>query len=91
MYQAKDHRGNFNFPEQQYVDNRKVALALSGGGSRAFISSLALIKVLTKKKLMDDISYISTVSGSNWIVAPYMFREIKMGRYRKPENITEKC
>lgn len=90
IYKAKDNDGNFIFPEQSElnIDPNKAAIALSGGGSRAFITSLALLKLLETKKLMKDISYISTVSGSGWIVAPYIYSEIEYGIYRKPENIT---
>lgn len=88
LFSGKDNKGNFVFPEQSFVNNEKPALALSGGGSRAFIMSLSTIRILTKKDLMKYVSYISTISGSNWIVAPYIFRDIDMGRYRSPSNIT---
>ncbi len=87
LYKGKN-KGIYTFPEQDFIDNNNPALALSGGGSRAFIDALSIIRILTKKDLMKNVSYISTVSGSNWVVAPYIFRDINMGRYRSPKNIT---
>lgn len=92
IYKAKDNKGDFFFPEQKYagIDPNLTALALSGGGSRAFIAALGMIKFLSKNKLIDKLSYISTVSGSNWFIGPYIYRDVNMGIYRKPENITMK-
>lgn len=90
IYNPKDENRNFIFPEQKYynVDNDKVALALSGGGSRAFTMSMAAVRFLENMELMGELSYISTVSGSSWFIGPYMFRDLNLGHYRNPENIT---
>lgn len=90
IYKSKDDNGKFVFPEQVYgkVNKNKAGLALSGGGSRAFMTAMATIKFLTDKNLIDEISYISTISGSNWFIAPYIYADVNMGIYRKPKNIT---
>lgn len=90
IYKSKDEHGDFVFPEQVNgrVNKNKTALALSGGGSRAFVTAMATIKFLTHKNLIDEISYISTISGSNWFIAPYIYSDVDMGIYRKPKNIT---
>lgn len=90
VYNPKDKNGKFIFPEQVYygVDPEKISLALSGGGSRAFTTSMATIRFLEHMNLIDKISYISTVSGSNWFIGPYIFREMNLGKYRNPQNIT---
>lgn len=44
-------------------------MALSGGGMRAIIFHLGVIKYLAEKKLLEKIEYISTVSGGSISVA----------------------
>ncbi len=46
----------------------KIALALSGGGIRALIFHLGVIKWLAEKGLLESISKISTVSGASLAV-----------------------
>lgn len=92
VYNSRDENNNFLFPEQEYgiVSDNNFGLALSGGGSRAFTMSMAVVRFLEKKNLINSISYVSTISGSNWFICPYTFRELDLGRYRSPENITMK-
>lgn len=47
----------------------RIGLALSGGGMRAIIFHLGVIKYLAEKKLLEKIEYISTVSGGSISVA----------------------
>ena len=90
IYSSKNAKGKFVFPEQQYygIHTDDVAMAMSGGGSRAFTMSMAAVRFLERIGLMSEVSYTSTVSGSNWFIAPYTFRELNLGGYRDSETIT---
>lgn len=44
--------------------------------------------MLTRMGLMKKIQYISTVSGGGWFAAPYTFKDIGLGSYKKPEELT---
>lgn len=50
----------------------KIGLALSGGGTRAIVFHLGLLKALAEKGLWSDITYLSTVSGGSLCVALVM-------------------
>ncbi len=47
----------------------KIGLALSGGGMRAIIFHLGVLKYLAEKRLLENIEYISSVSGGSICVA----------------------
>lgn len=47
----------------------KIGLALSGGGMRAIIFHLGVLKYLAEKKLLEKINYISSVSGGSITIA----------------------
>ena len=47
----------------------KIGLALSGGGLRATIFHLGVLTRLARQSLLEDISFISTVSGGSLLVA----------------------
>ncbi len=46
-------------------NRRNIALALSGGGIRAAIFHLGVLGRLAKDELLDDVTFISTVSGGS--------------------------
>ena len=50
----------------------KIGLALSGGGTRAIVFHLGVLKALTETVYWDDIKYLSTVSGGSLCVALIM-------------------
>lgn len=47
----------------------RIGLALSGGGMRAIIFHLGVLKYLAEKKLLESVEYISTVSGGSICIA----------------------
>lgn len=49
-----------------------VSLILSGGGVRATLSSLGMVLALQELELVDAITYIASLSGSTWFVAPWL-------------------
>ena len=40
-----------------------IALALSGGGVRAMVFHLGVLKLLAERRLLEDVRRVSTVSG----------------------------
>eukprot|EP00039_Didymoeca_costata_P020365 m.341001 g.341001 ORF g.341001 m.341001 type:complete len:654 (-) comp19713_c0_seq1:86-2047(-) len=68
----------FNFPEMDVESVKgKInnAICFPGGGSRAYTSALGVLRALNKLGVMDDVRYISSISGGNWAGAAYTFRE----------------
>lgn len=47
----------------------KIGLALSGGGMRAIIFHLGVLKYLAEKKLLENVEYVSSVSGGSITLA----------------------
>ena len=46
----------------------KIGLALSGGGFRASIFHMGVLKYLAEKNKLEEISYISSVSGGSLLI-----------------------
>lgn len=53
--------------QQSISDNKKIALALSGGGIRAMVFHLGVLTYLAEQKRLEQVSHISTVSGGSLI------------------------
>lgn len=49
-----------------------IALAFSGGGYRAMTLTAGLLEALEQLGLLDAATYISTLSGSTWFLAPWL-------------------
>jgi hypothetical protein len=59
-----------DFPENEYLKNRpNVGVAFSGGGSRAYVASVAQISALNQLDLLSNIKYIGGISGGNLYLA----------------------
>lgn len=71
----KDNK--FTFPEldENIVNPNKIAIALSGGGSRSYASCIGFFRALfaNDENLFQHTSYISSVSGGAWFLAVLMF------------------
>jgi hypothetical protein len=50
-------------------DSRRIGLALSGGGIRAAVFHLGVLRRLASEHLLENVSAISTVSGGSLIIA----------------------
>jgi NTE family protein len=50
------------------MKKRKIGLALSGGGFRASVFHIGVLTFLAEKKQLENISYISTVSGGSLLI-----------------------
>jgi phospholipase A2 len=54
-------------------DTPTVALSISGGGYRAMVSTIGILKGLEQAKLMDALTYVAVLSGSSWAVVPWVY------------------
>ena len=80
-YQATIYPSNAANPTVVNADaNRKsIAVCFSGGGSRALtcawgqLLGLGALKDLSGKPLLDEVRYISSVSGGSWAAVLYTF------------------
>lgn len=64
--------------EKEYILERKtidstrsktIALCFSGGGYRAMIATLGFLQGAQESGLLDQVSYISSLSGSTWAIS----------------------
>jgi len=55
-----------------YYHTPTISLVLSGGGVRSMVASLGTLVGLKRAGILDTITYISSLSGSTWAVAPWM-------------------
>lgn len=71
----------------QKVQGRfRIALALSGGGFRAAIFHLGVIRRLEELGIMKDVDVISSVSGGSIIAAYYVCEMETRLRLEPPAN-----
>eukprot|EP01052_Picozoa_sp_SAG31_P019401 SAG31_NODE_1411_length_8466_cov_18.216565_8_plen_355_part_00 len=63
----------FDLPE--IMAKPSIGIAFSGGGSRAYISTLATIAALRQLGLWEKFRYMSGVSGGSWGVAVFAYAQ----------------
>lgn len=54
----------------------EIAISLSGGGFRALVGCLGAMTALQDTDILDGIMSISCLSGSSWLIAPWLSSEI---------------
>lgn len=67
-----------DFPESAYDDimsRPNTAIAFSGGGSRSYAATMGYLAGLTELGLMDNVRYISGISGGSWATAVYSYAQ----------------
>jgi hypothetical protein len=65
-----------NYPEMQdndIKDRPSFGVAFQGGGNRAAPAALGQLRTLHELKWIDDVRYITAVSGGSWAAIPYTF------------------
>lgn len=85
QYQASIYPGNIANPTITHADPKRknVAVCFSGGGSRALtcawgqLLGLSALKDEKANPLLNDVRYISSVSGGSWAAVLYTFRPQK--------------
>jgi len=58
-----------NNPVYQTFKERKIGLALSGGGHRAAVFHLGVLSYLAENGLLENVKHLSTVSGGSVVMA----------------------
>lgn len=61
-----DGPGALPYPERPHARNELVGLALSGGGMRSAVFSLGVVQALARYGVLEDVDYLSTVSGGGY-------------------------
>ena len=89
-----------NWPEQKIaaIAGRPLTgIAFSGGGSRSYAISLSYIAALHELGLMDNVRYVTGISGGSWATAVYAYARqeyccadcaLRCGGARAPLNLT---
>jgi hypothetical protein len=83
---------HFNFGN--HVPNiNKVSISISGGGVRSYSASIGYFRALYRYGLINNIQYVSTVSGGSWFYGLYSYcshvkEKTLLGNSLKPENMT---
>ncbi|MFZ2725842.1 MAG: patatin-like phospholipase family protein [Methylococcaceae bacterium] len=68
-------------------DEKKIGLALSGGGIRAAVFHSGVLKYLAEKGMLEQVSFISTVSGASLLVG--LIYEISKNKFPSSKEYLE--
>ena len=79
-----DTAGSWKLTELEEKDGRFLALAISGGGSRAANFGAAVMLELEKRKLLEQVDVISGVSGGTLPAVYYGLRDDQAGAFTEP-------
>lgn len=89
----------FSFPEENLPEvqsSASVGITFSGGGDRAFLSSIGYLAGMHELGLLDDVKYIVGVSGGAWATAVYSYFQhddisdaTMLGKVVMPEDIVQ--
>ncbi|MFH0898653.1 MAG: hypothetical protein V1855_03680, partial [bacterium] len=60
-----------------------IGIVCSGGGYRAAVATLSMLQGLEEIGLLDAASYISSLSGSTWSLASWVYQEASLGWLEK--------
>jgi predicted acylesterase/phospholipase RssA len=72
-------------PISSQLPTKRIGLALSGGGFRASIFHLGVIRHLDELHAMKDVNVISAVSGGSVLAAFYACERSQTGTIPPPE------
>mmetsp|Transcript_20874 Transcript_20874/g.35177 ORF Transcript_20874/g.35177 Transcript_20874/m.35177 type:complete len:563 (+) Transcript_20874:55-1743(+) len=97
-YDAKVWNSKDSFPEQtdtNIMARPNTGIAFSGGGARSYLASTGYLAALNELGLMDNVRYVSGISGGNWATLGYMYAQnevddsVLLGPVVDPSEITE--
>ena len=83
-----------SYPEKEYLKDRpSTAISFSGGGSRSFVSAMGQLAALTQLGLIENIQYVTGISGGSWATITYGYSQIEddsvlLGPITDPSAIT---
>lgn len=72
------------------LHNETIGLCLSGGGFRASLFHLGVLKRLDELKILDRVTHLSAVSGGSVTAALYVFLKHQNGRQFQFKQLEEK-
>jgi len=86
----------FRYPEltiPRFSDKLDLGIALPGGGIRACVYSLGVMRGLHHLGVLQNAKYITAVSGSSWLTTTYCYQNVCsssdfLGEYIAPRNLT---
>ncbi|MCL4229177.1 hypothetical protein KJZ61_00615 [Candidatus Dependentiae bacterium] len=61
----------------------EVAISCSGGGFRAMLGSLGSLRIAQESGLLDCVMCISGLSGSTWLIGPWITSGVSLAEYKK--------
>jgi len=81
--------------DEFYQDKPSTGICFSGGGSRAMVLAMGQLRGIEQLGLMENVKYISSVSGGSWASTAYAYRldndtNDLIGEYESPQNLTMK-
>ncbi len=86
---------NFEYPEKRFLHSKSnIGIAFSGGGNRAASLTTGQLRALNELKLLDNVKYISAVSGGSWASVCYTFLpedkpdNLLLGTLKRPEDLS---
>jgi phospholipase A2 len=68
----------------------KIAVVASGGGIRAMLTTLGVLRGLEQTRLLDVVTYACGLSGSTWAIAPWISSNLSVNDYITRHNIVDK-
>lgn len=68
----------------------KIAVVASGGGIRAMLTTLGVLRGLEQTRLLDVVTYACGLSGSTWAIAPWISSGLSVNDYITRHNIVDK-
>lgn len=91
----------YQVPKLRNIKNnpKSFGIAFSGGGTRSASATLGQLRMLHKLGWIDNVLYISAVSGGSWTSVPYTYLPDKysdrdflsMDIYKRPNEITDEA
>lgn len=64
---------SYTWPEQQYGYTPTTGVCFAGGGTRALSATMGQLRALVNLGLVNDINYISCVSGGSWASTAFTY------------------
>ena len=80
---SRINQGLKTFLDADYKENLTIGFVGTGGGYRAMILTTGYLKALEDVGLLDATMYITSLSGSTWFLAPWIFTRESIKRYQE--------
>ena len=76
------------FPETDYLaDGPSLGVAFSGGGTRSATMVIGQLRGLRKIGLLDQVRYVSAVSGGAWASVPFVYTKSSLDSFLGPFEV----